>query len=146
MQYASTTGGNYLSKFLAFVNSTVRPLSQPAVCAITHISVLHVQSWEPLQGTSSLFSHLGNSTSDGSAVPADSQLITTINERHVVQMVIDNLDDGDHPFHLHGQKFWIVDQGDGRFQGTAANNPTPMLSVSPSSWRPTPRGKVILTN
>ncbi|PIL29112.1 transporter [Ganoderma sinense ZZ0214-1] len=108
MQYASTTGDNYLSKFLAFINST---------------------SWEPLQGTSSLFSHLGNSTSDGSADLADSQLVTTINEQHVVQMVIDNLDDGDHPFHLHGHKFWIVGQGDGRFQGTStiANNTAPMI-------------------
>ncbi|KAI1782831.1 multicopper oxidase [Ganoderma leucocontextum] len=106
MQYASTTGDNYLSKFLAFVNST---------------------SWEPLQGTSTLFSHLGNGTSDGSATLASSQLITTINEQHVVQMVIDNLDDGDHPFHLHGQKFWIVGQGDGRFQGATVNNTTPML-------------------
>ena len=85
------------------------------------------QSWEPLQGTSSLFSHLGNATADGSATFADSQLVTTVNEQHVVQMVIDNLDDGDHPFHLHGQKFWIVGQGAGRFQGAIGNNTAPML-------------------
>ena len=65
------------------------------------------QSWEPLQGTSSLFSHLGNATADGSVTFADSQLITTVNEQHVVQMVIDNLDDGDHPFHLHGHRPWM---------------------------------------
>ncbi|TBU24763.1 multicopper oxidase [Dichomitus squalens] len=105
MQYANT-GSDYLSKFLAFINST---------------------SWQPLQGTASLFSHLGNVTTDGSATFADSQLITTVNEQHVVQMVIDNLDDGDHPFHLHGQKFWIVGQGDGRFQGQTINNTLPML-------------------
>ncbi|TBU36864.1 Cupredoxin [Dichomitus squalens] len=95
-----------ISKFPAFINST---------------------SWEPLKGIASLFSHLGNVTTDGSATFADSQLITTVNEQHVVQMVIDNLDDGDHPFHLHGQKFWIVGQGDGRFQGQTINNTLPML-------------------
>ena len=93
----------------------------------TDTFISYVQSWEPLQGTSSLFSHLGNGTSDGSATLADSQLITTVDEQHVVQMVIDNLDDGDHPFHLHGQKFWIVGQGAGRFQGAIGNNTAPML-------------------
>ncbi len=67
-----------------------------------------IQSWEPLQGTSSLFSHLGNKTADGSATLADSQLVTTIDEEHVVEFIIDNLDDGDHPFHLHGHKVRVI--------------------------------------
>ncbi|KAI0356871.1 hypothetical protein OH77DRAFT_1399973 [Trametes cingulata] len=104
MQYAG--GANYLSQFLSFINST---------------------SWEPLQGTSSLFAHLGNSTADGSATLADSQLVTTINERHVVDFIIDNLDDGDHPFHFHGHKFWVVGSGAGRFQHQALENKAPML-------------------
>ncbi|KAJ2965846.1 hypothetical protein NUW54_g13979 [Trametes sanguinea] len=73
-----------------------------------HAYLLHyshcTQSWEPLQGTSSLFAHLGNNTADGSATLADSQLVTTVDEPHVVEFIIDNLDDGDHPFHLHGHK------------------------------------------
>ncbi|KAJ8482097.1 hypothetical protein ONZ51_g5584 [Trametes cubensis] len=82
MQYAG--GPNYLSQFLSFINST---------------------SWEPLQGTSTLFSLRANeSIADGSATLADSQLITTVDEPHVVEFIIDNLDDGDHPFHLHGHK------------------------------------------
>ncbi|KAL1948428.1 hypothetical protein VTO73DRAFT_12503 [Trametes versicolor] len=104
MQY--TGGPNYLSQFLSFINST---------------------SWEPLQGTSSLFSHLGNQTADGSATLADSQLVTTIDEEHVVEFIIDNLDDGDHPFHLHGHKFWIVGTGAGRYQHQALDNKAPML-------------------
>ncbi|KAI0634300.1 multicopper oxidase-domain-containing protein [Trametes polyzona] len=104
MQYAG--GPNYLSQFLSFINST---------------------SWEPLQGTSSLFAHLGNKTSDGSATYSDSQLITTVDEQHVVEFIIDNLDDGDHPFHLHGHKFWIVGSGAGRYQHQALDNKAPML-------------------
>ncbi|KAI0672283.1 multicopper oxidase-domain-containing protein [Trametes maxima] len=106
MQYPG--GPDYLSKFLSFINST---------------------SWEPLQGTSSLFAHLGNtSAADGtSATFGDSQLVTTVDERHVVEFVIDNLDDGDHPFHLHGHKFWIVGSGPGRYQHQALENKAPML-------------------
>ncbi|KAH9927903.1 Cupredoxin [Epithele typhae] len=104
MQYAS--GPNYLSQFLSFINST---------------------SWEPLEKTSSLYRHLGNKAADGSAVLADSNLITTVNEVHVVDMVIDNLDDGDHPFHLHGHKFWIMGSGAGRFQNQTLTDKTPML-------------------
>lgn len=62
------------------------------------------QSWEPLVNTSSLFSHLGNSTPTGSYNFRGSQLVTTVNDVSVVEMIIDNLDDGDHPFHLHGYK------------------------------------------
>ena len=54
--------------------------------------------------TSSLFSHLGNSTPTGSYNFRGSQLVTTVNDVSVVEMIIDNLDDGDHPFHLHGYK------------------------------------------
>ncbi|TFK81611.1 multicopper oxidase [Polyporus arcularius HHB13444] len=103
MQYAS--GPDYLSRFLSFINST---------------------SWEPLLKTSSLFAHLGNHTVDGSATLADSQLVTTVNEVHVVDMIIDNLDDGDHPFHLHGHKFWIMQSGVGRYQGESVDNEHPM--------------------
>ncbi|KZT04954.1 multicopper oxidase [Laetiporus sulphureus 93-53] len=103
MQYPE--GGDYYSRYLAFINNT---------------------SWEPLNTTSSLFAHLGNSTSDGSADFSGSQLITTVNEIATVEMIIDNLDDGDHPFHLHGYKFWIMASGDGRYEGQSVNNTAPM--------------------
>ncbi|KAI0942998.1 hypothetical protein AcV7_002262 [Taiwanofungus camphoratus] len=104
MQYPG--GDDYFSRYLAFINQT---------------------SWTPLNETSSLYAHLAGSTSDGSADYDDSQLITTINEVQMAQMIIDNLDDGDHPFHLHGYKFWIMADGDGRYQGEKVNNTTPML-------------------
>ncbi|KAI0649905.1 multicopper oxidase-domain-containing protein [Trametes meyenii] len=106
MQYPG--GADYLSRFLSFINST---------------------SWEPLQGTASLFARVGNASADGASATygGGSQLVTTVDERHVVEFVIDNLDDGDHPFHLHGHKFWIVGSGAGRYQHQALENKTPML-------------------
>ena len=88
------------SKYLAFINETVRP----AYCLAARLVLTRIQSWEPLANTSSLFSHLGNSTPTGSYDFGSSQLVTTVNDLSVVEMIIDNLDDGDHPFHLHGYK------------------------------------------
>ncbi|KAF3932084.1 Laccase-1 [Dactylellina cionopaga] len=33
----------------------------------------------------------------------------------VVDLLIDNFDDGNHPMHLHGHKFWVMASGDGYF-------------------------------
>ncbi len=35
----------------------------------------------------------------------------------VVDLVIENFDEGNHPMHLHGHKFWILAQGHGAFPG-----------------------------
>jgi len=35
----------------------------------------------------------------------------------VVDLVIQNFDEGNHPMHLHGHKFWILGQGHGMFPG-----------------------------
>ncbi|EJD50994.1 multicopper oxidase [Auricularia subglabra TFB-10046 SS5] len=81
--------------FFAFINST---------------------SWTPLSGSPTLFSHLG-ADNVGAKTFDNSQLILTSEDAEVVDLIIDNLDDGDHPFHLHGHKFWIMGTGDGRYQG-----------------------------
>ena len=52
------------------------------------------QSWEPLQGTSSLFSHLGNATADGSATFADSPISRLAD---VPPMDVVLVDEGDAP-------------------------------------------------
>ncbi|KAJ7106618.1 multi-copper oxidase [Mycena epipterygia] len=44
------------------------------------------------------------------------QLIASVGGVGVVDFVINNLDDGDHPFHLHGYKPWIMGVGRGRFR------------------------------
>ena len=32
-----------------------------------------------------------------------------------ISLLLNNLDEGTHPFHLHGHKFWVMAQGDGNF-------------------------------
>jgi FtsP/CotA-like multicopper oxidase with cupredoxin domain len=32
-----------------------------------------------------------------------------------IDLIVNNLDDGDHPLHLHGHTFWIVGSGVGRY-------------------------------
>lgn len=101
MQYPASGASDYLSFFLAFINSTVRSLSAFRVKWYAQSA----QSWTPLVNQSSLFSQIAKGAPDGSAdFDDDTQLVTTVNEPSVVQIIIDNLDDGDHPFHLHGHK------------------------------------------
>lgn len=35
----------------------------------------------------------------------------------VVDLIIQNFDEGSHPMHLHGHKFWVLGQGHGMFPG-----------------------------
>jgi len=36
------------------------------------------------------------------------------------------LDEGTHPFHLHGHKFWVMAQGDGNFNYSMPLDPNPV--------------------
>ncbi|KAJ6258862.1 Laccase-2 [Drechslerella dactyloides] len=42
-------------------------------------------------------------------------MIIKIDEPKVVDLLIDNFDDGNHPMHLHGHKVWVMSQGTGYF-------------------------------
>ncbi|KAK9369486.1 Cupredoxin [Lipomyces kononenkoae] len=44
-----------------------------------------------------------------------SQYIINVPDYQVVDLLINNLDDGSHPFHLHGYKFWVMGTGTGVF-------------------------------
>lgn len=41
------------------------------------------------------------------------QMVYTIHGIKTIDILVQNLDDGNHPFHLHGYKFWILRQGKG---------------------------------
>ncbi|KAJ8098292.1 Cupredoxin [Lipomyces tetrasporus] len=43
------------------------------------------------------------------------QYIVNVPDYEVVDILINNLDDGAHPFHLHGYKFWVIGSGYGTF-------------------------------
>ena len=80
-------------------------------------------TYRPMK-TSTLYKQISNVSDNdpdwlktGSIIPWDDQLIININEpNQVVDILINNLDDGSHPFHLHGYKFWILKTSSGNFK------------------------------
>ena len=55
----------------------------------------------------------------------------TILDVEVVDIIVNNQDDGSHPFHFHGYNFWVMGEGAGLWQGASSmatlNNTAPML-------------------
>ncbi|KAK4047170.1 hypothetical protein OIO90_006279 [Microbotryomycetes sp. JL221] len=92
------------NKWLSFVNST---------------------SWSPLQGQATLFQQPGKDVVGAGVFDDQSQFIVTVPNEEVIDLVVNNYDDGDHPFHLHGHKFWIMGQGAGRYQAQTLNSTNP---------------------
>lgn len=52
-------------------------------------------------------------TLGNTSLEADPRLVLELPARnrvpHMVEVVVQNLDDGPHPFHLHGHKFWVME-------------------------------------
>ncbi|BGP59358.1 hypothetical protein NBRC10512_005153 [Rhodotorula toruloides] len=92
------------------------------------LSFVNSTSWAPLQGKATLLSGYGFNAVGTSQ--ADSQLIVTVPDpssgTQVVDVYVQNYDDGDHPFHLHGYKPWMLGQGQGRYQGQELDTKNPM--------------------
>ncbi|KAF1831512.1 hypothetical protein BDW02DRAFT_556746 [Decorospora gaudefroyi] len=63
-------------------------------------------------------------------------------EYTVVSILIQNFDDGAHPFHLHGYKFWVMDEGAGYPPSSASpspsTHPSPPYAPEPSLANPNP--------
>jgi hypothetical protein len=75
----------------------------------------------PAAGASALFSGTARSVAQSGAFAApDGTQMSVFDSAAVVDVVLENLDDGDHPFHLHGHKFWIMARGKGRLPWAAA--------------------------
>ncbi|KAL1664491.1 multicopper oxidase-domain-containing protein [Schizophyllum commune] len=80
-------------------------------------SFFDYMSWEALpEGQASIVAGVANDAQEEGLweLPGD-QLVARIDDAKVVDIAIDNLDDGDHPFHIHGYKPWIVSEGSGRY-------------------------------
>ncbi|KAI0261865.1 multicopper oxidase 2A [Gloeopeniophorella convolvens] len=106
-------------RFLAFMNGT---------------------SWEPLAGSTLLAVRNAPTTyvPEGAALGAGDQLLVTEDSVRVLDVRVDNLDDGDHPFHLHGHRPWIMGSGAGRYIGQALNATAPLrrdtILIPAYSW------------
>jgi hypothetical protein len=79
----------------------------------------------PAAGASALFSGTARGVAQSGAFAApDGTQMSVFASAAVVDVVLENLDDGDHPFHLHGHKFWIMARGAGRQWEAAGRNAT----------------------
>ncbi|KZO94338.1 multicopper oxidase [Calocera viscosa TUFC12733] len=87
-------------------------------------------SWAPLEGetTMTLLSTPSflSALVPGPSFPEGQYLLTSLNIS-VVDLILYNIDDGDHPFHLHGHRPWFVGTGSGAYDGQALNATGAML-------------------
>lgn len=93
------------------------------------LGFMNSTSWDPLQNTTTLLQTAQNPqsyTPTGSSIAPDDQFIIAEDDIIAVDLRIDNLDDGDHPFHLHGHRPWIMGSGAGRYIGQELNNTNPL--------------------
>lgn len=84
----------------AYINSTTW---SPSTVPTLNQAVTGLQQ----PNTSASFSATGLSTAFDSA----SQFIISIPTTSTIDLLINNLDEGAHPFHLHGHQFWIMASG-----------------------------------
>ncbi|KAF7360862.1 Multicopper oxidase [Mycena sanguinolenta] len=67
-----------------------------------------------VRDTAGIYSSAGGT--EGVTVFPGDQLIATTKFNQTVDFVITNLDDGDHPFHIHGYAPWLLGVGPGRYK------------------------------
>ncbi|KAK3844505.1 MAG: multi-copper oxidase laccase-like protein [Linnemannia gamsii] len=74
-------------------------------------------SWTPQAHNPTLFQVVDGGGGEGSMAVFNksSQLVVTLNTVQNVELVVNNLDEGAHPFHLHGHVFYVVSTGDGSY-------------------------------
>ncbi|KAF9133731.1 hypothetical protein BGW39_009088 [Mortierella sp. 14UC] len=79
-------------------------------------------SWVPLKKAATLFQ-----ANKGNTKFTASQFIVTLNQTQTVELVINNYDEGSHPFHLHGHQVYVVGEGRGRY----IHGESPLNTVNP---------------
>ncbi|CCX14263.1 multicopper oxidase-domain-containing protein [Pyronema domesticum] len=105
--------------------------------------VFNATSWKPAS-TPTLLSAIEGVKSQNASFLTDDivlskaydlkhQLVVNIPHRKVVDLLISNFDDGNHPFHLHGHKFWVLAQGHGYYEMANYKN----VAVKESIYRDT---------
>ncbi|KAF9930604.1 hypothetical protein FBU30_000307 [Linnemannia zychae] len=72
-------------------------------------------SWKPQLNSPTLFQANDNRDSPLTTLFGTSQMVVTLEEMQSVELVVNNLDEGAHPFHLHGYVFYVVGSGDGSY-------------------------------
>ncbi|KAI7832414.1 Cupredoxin [Gamsiella multidivaricata] len=77
-----------------------------------HVNLGYVNgtSWTPLMNDTTLYQAQKSITAYDA-----SQLVVTLNSTGVVELVINNYDEGAHPFHFHGHNFYVLGWGGGNY-------------------------------
>jgi FtsP/CotA-like multicopper oxidase with cupredoxin domain len=92
-----------------FNKSTFRPNLQDPT--------LH-RTIEGLSGSNETFNSMRTKDGvNGVSYDIKNDFLIQHNDVKVVDLVIRNFDEGNHPMHLHGHKFWVLGQGHGMFTG-----------------------------
>ncbi|KAF9929938.1 hypothetical protein FBU30_001097 [Linnemannia zychae] len=78
-----------------------------------HVNMGYINqtSWRPLMNDSTLFQAQQGIT----AFDITSQLVIPLNTFNGIQLVLNNLDEGAHPFHFHGHVFHVLGWGHGNY-------------------------------
>lgn len=97
-------GGYALSR--GFFNATSwRPGGTPTL----------VQAVDGLRTGNASFESSNDGGAMDKAFDTRRQMVVKVDGLKTVDVLIDNFDDGNHPFHLHGYRFWVLGQGRGYF-------------------------------
>jgi len=116
-------------------------LFQPAANG-ANLAFFNNTSYQPLKGTTTLLQVQHNPSGYaplGGGVGAGDQVLLTEDSIQVVDLIVNNLDNGDHPFHMHGHRPWIMGSGTGNNTEQALNNvPSPLrrdtVLIPANSW------------
>lgn len=75
-------------------------------------------------------------------MPADaSGFILNLTKGEVIDLVVDNFDDGSHPLHFHGNRVWVLGEGEGYFDYSLVSDSADTTSGSTDeSAAPEPPG------
>ncbi|EGG05845.1 multi-copper oxidase laccase-like protein [Melampsora larici-populina 98AG31] len=104
------------------------------------LGLINSTAWEPVHHTTSLSKNLGSNQIGASIT--DSQFVISHDKAEVVELIIENFSGGNFPFTLHGHRPWVIEVGNGKYNGIKPNtginnstNPNPMAPVqlSPSA-------------
>jgi len=88
------------------INFSFETISKSGV----NLAYVNSTSWSPLMTDSTLFQ-----AQRGITLFDASQQIVTLNSTNVVELVLNNYDEGSHPFHFHGHTFSVLGWGDGSY-------------------------------
>ncbi|MBW0466134.1 hypothetical protein O181_005849 [Austropuccinia psidii MF-1] len=85
--------------------------------------LMNSTTWIPLHQSTSLLHKLGEGI-DGASVPSQFQFVISTQNMEVIDLIIENLNEGSYPFSLNGHRPWLISSGQGRYHSNQIGNQT----------------------